>query len=66
MATLPRRVRIIFSDLDGTLVHFEKHFRGFGSVHALDEVRSVATRLLRALPPKCFSSQSPTPVRVGG
>jgi hypothetical protein len=35
MCTLPRRVRIIFSDLDGTLVHFEKHFRGHGSVHEL-------------------------------
>ena len=34
-STLPRRVRIIFSDLDGTLVHFEKHFRGHGSVHEL-------------------------------
>eukprot|EP01079_Euglenida_sp_SAG-EU17-18_P007761 gene7761-7211_t len=37
MATLPRTLRAMFSDLDGTLVHFERHFRAHGAVEEVDD-----------------------------
>lgn len=41
-ATLPQRTRIVFSDLDGTLVHFERHFSSDGSVVNIDQATNTA------------------------
>ena len=42
-----RLPRIIFSDLDGTLVHFERHFRAHGEVRDTDVARGTATYVCR-------------------
>lgn len=41
-ATLPKRVKIIFSDLDGTLVHFEKHFQPQGIIQSQNDEEGTA------------------------
>jgi hypothetical protein len=38
----PVRPRIVFSDLDGTLVHFERHFSEFGSVENVNQSAQTA------------------------
>lgn len=44
MAGRSSRVRVIFSDLDGTLVHFERHFRAHGArLEAVDAAAGTAT-----------------------
>ena len=47
VSNMLRLPRIIFSDLDGTLVHFERHFSAFGEVTDKDVERGTATYVCR-------------------
>eukprot|EP01062_Namystynia_karyoxenos_P049078 TRINITY_DN37503_c0_g1_i1.p1 TRINITY_DN37503_c0_g1~~TRINITY_DN37503_c0_g1_i1.p1 ORF type:complete len:316 (+),score=79.17 TRINITY_DN37503_c0_g1_i1:78-1025(+) len=44
----PRPPRIVFSDLDGTLVHFEKHFREHGRIEERDDAKGTALYVCRS------------------